>query len=50
VPQQSYLEVNGKRVKVSNLEKVLFPATGFTKADVIDSYTEDPNWRIRIFL
>jgi DNA primase len=39
VPQQSYLEVNGKRVKVSNLEKVLYPATGFTKADVIDYYT-----------
>jgi bifunctional non-homologous end joining protein LigD len=39
VPQQSYLEVNGKRVKVSNLQKVLYPATGFTKADVIDYYT-----------
>jgi DNA primase len=33
VPQQSYLEVNGKRVKVSNLEKVLYPAMGFTKAE-----------------
>jgi len=39
VPQQSYLDVNGKRVKVSNLEKVLYPAAGFTKADVIDYYT-----------
>jgi DNA primase len=39
VPQQSYLEINGKRVKVSNLQKVLYPATGFTKADVIDYYT-----------
>jgi bifunctional non-homologous end joining protein LigD len=38
VPQQSYLEVNGKRVKVSNLQKVLYPANGFTKADVIDYY------------
>jgi bifunctional non-homologous end joining protein LigD len=38
MPQQTYLEVNGKRVKVSNLQKVLYPATGFTKADVIDYY------------
>ena len=39
MPQQSYLEINGKQVKVSNLQKVLYPATGFTKADVIDYYT-----------
>jgi bifunctional non-homologous end joining protein LigD len=39
VPQPSYLEVNGKRVKVSNLRKVFYPATGFTKGDVIDYYT-----------
>jgi bifunctional non-homologous end joining protein LigD len=38
VPQPSYLEVNGKRVKVSNLRKVFYPATGFTKGDVIDYY------------
>jgi bifunctional non-homologous end joining protein LigD len=38
VPQQSYLEVNGKRVKVSNLQKVFYPETGFTKGDVIDYY------------
>ncbi|HEX3444207.1 MAG TPA: non-homologous end-joining DNA ligase [Chthoniobacterales bacterium] len=36
--QHSYFEVNGKRVKVSNLQKVFYPATGFTKADVIDYY------------
>lgn len=40
MPQQNYWEVNGKRVKVSNLQKVLYPATGFTKADVIDYYTK----------
>lgn len=38
MPQPSYLEVNGKRVKVSNLRKVFYPATGFTKGDVIDYY------------
>ena len=38
MPQPNYLEVNGKQVKVSNLQKVFYPATGFTKADVIDYY------------
>jgi bifunctional non-homologous end joining protein LigD len=28
----------GRRLSVSNLDKVLFPATGFTKADLIDYY------------
>ena len=32
------LEVEGKRVAVSNLDKVLYPETGFTKSDVIDYY------------
>jgi bifunctional non-homologous end joining protein LigD len=27
-----------KRVKVSNLDKVFYPKTGFTKGDVIDYY------------
>jgi len=40
VPQTTYLEVNGKQLKVSNLPKVLYPATGFTKKDVIDYYTK----------
>jgi bifunctional non-homologous end joining protein LigD len=38
VTQHNHLEVNGKRVNVSNLQKVFYPATGFTKADVIDYY------------
>ena len=40
MPQTTYLEVNGKQLKVSNLPKVLYPATGFTKKDVIDYYTK----------
>lgn len=32
------VEVDGRRLKVSNLGKVLYPATGFTKAEVIDYY------------
>lgn len=31
-----FQQVNGKQVKVSNLDKVFYPSTGFTKADVID--------------
>jgi bifunctional non-homologous end joining protein LigD len=34
----SSVEIQGRYLKVSNLEKVLYPATGFTKKDVIDYY------------
>ncbi len=34
----SELTVEGKKVPVSNLDKVFYPAAGFTKADVIDYY------------
>jgi bifunctional non-homologous end joining protein LigD len=34
----SIIEVQGRHLKLSNLEKVLYPATGFTKKDVIDYY------------
>jgi len=34
----SIVEVQGKQLKLSNLEKVLYPATGFTKQQVIDYY------------
>jgi bifunctional non-homologous end joining protein LigD len=34
----STVEVQGKTLKLSNLEKVLYPATGFTKQQVIDYY------------
>src|SRR3989454_1350378 len=36
----SLLEVEGKRIKLTNLEKVLFPEDGYTKADLIRYYTE----------
>ena len=32
------LDVNGTKVDVSNLKKVLYPEVGFTKGDVIDYY------------
>jgi bifunctional non-homologous end joining protein LigD len=34
----SSIDVQGRTLKLSNLEKVLYPATGFTKKDVIDYY------------
>ena len=33
------VEVAGRRLTLSNLSKVLYPAAGFTKAEVIDYYT-----------
>ena len=32
------VELDGQRLKLSNLEKVLYPEVGFTKAEVIDYY------------
>jgi bifunctional non-homologous end joining protein LigD len=40
VTQQNVeVEVEGRRLKLSNLDKVLYPAVGFTKGQVIDYYT-----------
>src|ERR1700716_2720563 len=37
--QSVQVEVEGRQLKLSNLDKVLYPAVGFTKARVIDYYT-----------
>lgn len=34
------LKIDGREVKLTNLEKVLFPEDGYTKADLIRYYTE----------
>lgn len=36
--KDTVIEVEGKHLKLSNLEKVLYPAVGFTKGQVIDYY------------
>jgi len=36
--KKSALEIGGRTLQVSNLDKVMYPATGFTKADIIDYY------------
>ncbi|MFY9560632.1 MAG: non-homologous end-joining DNA ligase [Terriglobales bacterium] len=38
MPTPTIVEVEGRKLKLSNLEKVLYPATGFTKGQVIDYY------------
>jgi bifunctional non-homologous end joining protein LigD len=37
-PAATQIEVEGRRLSLSNLDKVLYPATGFTKGEVIDYY------------
>jgi bifunctional non-homologous end joining protein LigD len=34
----THVEVEGRRLRLTNLDKVLYPATGFTKGQVIDFY------------
>jgi bifunctional non-homologous end joining protein LigD len=38
VSNATVVEVDGKKLSLSNLEKILYPATGFTKGQVIDYY------------
>jgi bifunctional non-homologous end joining protein LigD len=35
---KSQVEINGLKLEVSNLDKVFYPKTGFTKGQVIDFY------------
>src|SRR2546421_9580313 len=36
--QTSQVEIQGKQLSLSNLQKVMYPAAGFTKGQVIDYY------------
>ena len=38
--QEQTVSVDGRLIKISNLDKVLYPATGTTKADVISYYAQ----------
>jgi len=38
MPTATIVEVENRKLKLSNLDKVLYPATGFTKGQVIDYY------------
>lgn len=37
-PHEAQIEVDGRRLRLRNLDKVLYPTTGTTKAEVIDYY------------
>jgi bifunctional non-homologous end joining protein LigD len=37
-PERTEVEVDGRRLPLSNLDKVLYPEVGFTKGEVIDYY------------
>ncbi|SCE80427.1 non-homologous end-joining DNA ligase [Micromonospora mirobrigensis] len=39
MPERFKVEVEGRSLELSNLDKVLFPKAGFTKGEVIDYYT-----------
>jgi len=38
MPNQSQLDIGGAKLAVTNLNKVFYPKTGFTKGQVIDYY------------
>ncbi len=38
--EDSLVEVDGRELKLTNLDKVLYPAAGFTKGEVIDYYAK----------
>ena len=38
MPKETMVEVEGHSLKLTNLDKVLYPATGFTKGQVVDYY------------
>jgi bifunctional non-homologous end joining protein LigD len=38
-PKNVLVEVEGRRIRLTNLDKVLYPDAGFTKAQVIDYYS-----------
>src|SRR5215468_1459635 len=37
-PKGNQVEIHGRRLRLSNLDKVLYPEAGFTKAEVVDYY------------
>jgi bifunctional non-homologous end joining protein LigD len=44
-----HVEIEGRSLALSNLEKVLYPASGFTKAQVIDYYVRIAPWLLPHF-
>jgi bifunctional non-homologous end joining protein LigD len=40
VPRDTVVEVDGRELKLTNLDKVLYPKAGFTKGEVVDYYAK----------
>jgi bifunctional non-homologous end joining protein LigD len=40
VAKSQQVEVDGREIKLTNLDKVLYPETGFTKGEVVDYYAK----------
>jgi bifunctional non-homologous end joining protein LigD len=38
LPTEQIVEIDGRRLKLTNLDKVLYPVAGFTKGQIIDYY------------
>jgi bifunctional non-homologous end joining protein LigD len=38
VPKETHVEVDGRELKLTNLDKVLYPKAGFTKGEMVDYY------------
>jgi bifunctional non-homologous end joining protein LigD len=49
MPAKQYVEVEGQRLALSNLDKVLYPGSGFTKGEVIDYYIRVSRWLLPHF-
>ena len=41
---KQHVEVEGRSLALSNLDKVLYPGDGFTKAQIIDYYIRIAPW------
>ena len=46
---KQHVNVEGRRVALTNLDKVLYPGNAFTKAHVIDYYTRVAKWLLPHF-
>jgi bifunctional non-homologous end joining protein LigD len=44
MPAKQYVDVEGQRLALSNLDKILYPGSGFTKGEVIDFYIRVSPW------
>jgi len=47
---KQHVDVEGRRLALTNLDKVLYPGAGFTKAHVIDYYTRVAKWLLPHFV